>query len=147
MRETTPALPAPKERARRIPPKVRQAIDRLVSGQSKSLTAAAKAVGLSREYVSRSLSKPHVAEFLRQKAARAVAMGAGRAAARLNQLLDSKSEHVSLDAAKLSLDIAGIKPATDTNVNLNIEVRAGYVIDLSERDGPEARIVHVTSGL
>jgi hypothetical protein len=30
------------------------------------------------------------------------------------------------------LAIAGFKPALDANVNLNIELRAGFVIDLSE---------------
>jgi transposase-like protein len=122
----------PPEKRRRIPPRVREAIDAIVQGRAKTITSAARKVGLSREYLSRSLSEPHVAEHLRQKAARAVAIGAGRASARLVQLLDASSEHVSLDAARHTLGIAGIKPAPDANVNLNVELRAGFVIDLSE---------------
>ena len=108
-----------------------------MSGRARTLTIAAKRAGISREYFSRSLALPHVAAFLRDKAARVVAMGAGRAAARLNQLLDSKSEHVSLDAAKFSLGVAGIKPTADASVNLNVEVRAGFVIDLSGRSAAQ----------
>jgi hypothetical protein len=110
---------------------VREAIDYYVSGRARTVTAAAKKAGLSREYVARSLSLPHVAAYLRDKAARVVAMGAGRAAARLNQLLDSKSEHVSLEASKFSLGVAGIKPTPDAQLNVNVDVKAGFVIDLS----------------
>jgi hypothetical protein len=117
---------------RRIPPRVREAIDAYVSGRARSITAAAKKAGLSREYLSRSLSQPHIAEFLRQKAARVVAMGAGRAAARIMELIDADSEHVSFDASKHVLAVAGIKPTPDANVNLNIDIKAGYVIDLSK---------------
>jgi hypothetical protein len=138
--DTTELLPA--QRRRRIPPPVRAAVDAYVSGRAKNLTAAAKAAGISREYLSRSLSLPHVAEFLRQKAARVVAMGAGRAAARIMELIDADSEHVSFDASKHVLSIAGIKPTPDANVNFNLEVRAGYVIDLTRRgDETPLRIV------
>ena len=81
---------------------------------------------------SRELSKSHIAEFLRQKAARAVAIGAGRASARLLELLDSDSEHVSFDAAKHTLAVAGIKPSSEASVNLNLEIKAGYILDLRE---------------
>jgi ParB-like chromosome segregation protein Spo0J len=143
MTDTTTALPAPKERARRVPPKIREAIDRVLSGRSKSWSAAAKAVGLSREYVSRSLSLPHVAEFLRQKAARQVAVSSGRAAARLSQLIDSaRSEHVALQASQFSLSCAGISPKNEASVNVSVSVRAGFVIDLSGRsDAKPMKIV------
>lgn len=39
------------------------------------------------------------------------------------------------------LAIAGIKPATDPQLNVNIELKAGYVIDLSEPGEPAAKIV------
>jgi transposase-like protein len=124
-------LPPPEKR-RRIPPRVREAIDAIVQGRAKTITSAARKVGLSREYLSRSLSEPHVAEHLRQKAARAVAIGAGRASARLVQLLDASSEHVSLDAARHTLGIAGIKPASGAQLSVNVDIKAGFVIDLSE---------------
>jgi hypothetical protein len=119
------------QRRRPIPKKVRNAIEVYVSGRAKTITAAAEQAGLSREYLSRSLSEPHIAEHLRQKAARTVAMGAGRAAARVMELIDAESEHVSFDASRHILSIAGIKPAPDgASLNVNLNIRAGYVIDL-----------------
>ena len=139
-----PALPAtmtPQPKMRKPPPKVRAAIEALVTGQVRTITAAAKRVKLSRERLSRAFSEPHNAEALRTRAAREVALSSGRAAARLNQLIDSSSQKVALDATKYSLGVAGIKPAPEASVNVNIELKAGYVIDLSERDEPAAKIV------
>jgi hypothetical protein len=135
-----PAVPTtttPQPRMRKPPPKVRAAIEALVTGQCRTITAAAKKVGLTRERLSRAFSEPHNAEALRTRAAREVALSSGRAAARLNQLLDSTSQRVALEATKFSLGVAGIKPAADANVSVNIELKAGYVIDLSEPGGPE----------
>lgn len=53
-------------------------------------------------------------------------------AARLEALIDSASDHVAFDASKHVLAIAGIKPVAEPQVSVNIDVRAGYVIDLSE---------------
>jgi hypothetical protein len=122
-------------RKRPIPKAIRIAVDALTSGTAKTVTEAAEKAGISREYLSRRLSEPHIAEYLRQKAARVVAIAAGRASGRLVELLDADSEHVSFDATKHTLGIAGIKPVADPNVNLNFEFNAaGYVIDL--RDDP-----------
>jgi hypothetical protein len=123
-------LPA---RKRVIPKAIRIACEALTSGDAKSVTDAAEKAGISREYLSRRLSEPHVTEFLRQKAARTVAIAAGRASGRLVELIDSESEHVSFDATKHTLAIAAIKPAAEPNISLNIEMRAGYVIDLSDK--------------
>lgn len=136
--ETTPALPAPEKR-RRVPPKVKAAVSEIVEGRCRTVTAAAKKVGLSRERLSRALGEPHIAEYLKQKASRMVAIGAGRASARLLSLIDAKSEHVSLDAARHTLAIAGIKPAEKPDASLNLQVTAGFFLDLrepEERDQP-----------
>jgi hypothetical protein len=112
---------------------VRAAIEALVIGQVKTITAAAKKVGLTRERLSRAFSEPHIAEALRTRAAREVALSSGRAAARLTQLIDSTSQKVALEATKFSLGVAGIKPAADAvSVNVGVQV-AGYVIDLRDR--------------
>jgi hypothetical protein len=126
---------------RKPPPKVRAAIEALVTGQVRTIKAAAQRVGVSREYLSRAFSLPHNAEALRTRALREVALSSGRAAARLNQLIDSTSQRVALEATKFSLGVAGIKPAADANVSLNITLKAGYVIDLSEPGQPAAKIV------
>jgi hypothetical protein len=52
----------------------------------------------------------------------------------LLSLLDAKSEHVAFDASKHTLAIAGIKPPTEPSLNVNLSVRAGFVVDLSEPD-------------
>jgi hypothetical protein len=136
-----PATTTSQPKMRKPPPKVRAAIEALVTGQVRTITAAAKKVGLTRERLSRAFSEPHNAEALRTRAAREVALSSGRAAARLNQLIDSTSQRVALEATKFSLGVAGIKPAEDARVSVSIELKAGYVIDLSERDEPAARIV------
>src|ERR1022692_3066801 len=114
-------LPQPDKR-RRIPPRVREAIDAIVQGRSKTITSAARTVGLSREYLSRSLSEPHIAEHLRQKAARAVAISSGHAAARITELINkSRSDHVAFEASKFSLGVAGIRPQPEAQLNVNID--------------------------
>jgi hypothetical protein len=134
-------LPA---RNRPISKTIRIACEAITSGEVKTITDAAAKAGVTREYLSRELSKPHIAEFLRQKAARVVAIAAGRASARVTELVDAASEHVSFDASKHVLGIAGIKPVADPNVNLNFEFKpVGWVIDLSPDDG-DRRIVDVT---
>jgi hypothetical protein len=131
-----PAIPrtAAQPKLRKPPPRVRAAIEALVTGQARTITAAAKKVGLTRERLSRAFSEPHNAEALRTRAAREVALSSGRASARLNQLIDSTSQRVALEATKFSLGVAGIKPAADNvSVNIGLELRAGYVIDLRGR--------------
>lgn len=144
-----PALPAkaPERKERKPPPKVREAIHLLCYGQAKTVKSAAEKVGLTRERLSRALSEPHIAEYLRTRAARTVGLASGRAAARLNELIDSTSQKVALDAAKFALGVAGIKPAADNvSVNIGLEIKAGYVIDLSERDDPSvAKLVNGTA--
>ncbi len=130
----SPAMPTtPQPKLRKPPPRVRSAIEALVTGQCRTITAAAKKVGVSREYLSRAFSLPHNAEALRTRAAREVALSSGRAAARLNQLIDSTSQRIALEATKFSLGVAGIKPASEpVSVNVGVKV-AGYVIDLRDR--------------
>ncbi len=139
----TPALPTKAEPKKRLPPpKVRAAIEAIVSGRARTVRQAAEEFGhISREYLSRSLSTPAGAQYLREKSARAVAMGAGRAAARLNELIESDSQKVALEATKYSLGVAGIRPAPD-NVSVNVGLAiSGYVIDLSEPSQPAVKII------
>ena len=63
---------------------------------------------------------------------------------RLVELIDAGSEHVSADVSKHMLAIAGIKPAAEPTTLVNVNIRAGYVIDLSD-DPP--RTIDVTQKL
>lgn len=125
---------------RRISKKVTAAIDAMVSGECKKISEAAEKVGLARESLSRALSKPHVAEHMRTKVLRALAMAAARAGATKIDLLDSVNEMVRDRASSFVLGLAGIQPATSPSLNVNIEVKAGYVIDLTD-DPPPTRTI------
>jgi hypothetical protein len=149
MSTTLPDLSAPtgqREKTPRVSRKVRAACDAIVSGSVKTITAAAEKAGLSREHLSREFDKPHVRALLRAKAERTVALGAGRASARIIELLESSSDHVSFDSARHVLSVAGIAPAAQPSVNLNFDApKAGYVIVLTGRGEREHPMVDVTS--
>ena len=125
-----PAL-LPKPKTPRISKRVKEAIAAMVSGECKTVTDAAAKANCTREYLSRSLSRPDIAEYLRNKAGRTIAIAAARAAAVKVDLLDCDSSHVRNDASSFVLETAGIRPARDPQVNLNLSVSAGYIIDLS----------------
>jgi hypothetical protein len=131
---------------KRISKKVRAAIDAMVSGECKRICDAAEKVGLARESLSRALSTPHVAEHLRQKVLRHLAIAAARAGSTKVDLLDSDSEIARDRASSFVLGLAGIQPATSPALNVNIEVKAGYVRDLRNDDPADTmRIVSSTA--
>jgi hypothetical protein len=78
----------PIDKTRRNPEKTRRAIELLATGKCKTQTEAAVAVGTTRETLCRNLAKPHILEFMRQRAMRTIAMAAGRAAEVKAELLD-----------------------------------------------------------
>src|SRR5690349_15580085 len=87
----TDKLPAATDRPHKPKPisrKVREAIARLASGESKTVTDAAEKVGIVREHLSRQLSKPHIAAYMHQKVQRNLAIAATRAGAVKTELLD-----------------------------------------------------------
>jgi hypothetical protein len=136
--------PAVEPLPKRISAKVRRAVDLMVSGETKKICETAEKVGLVRESLSRALSVPHVAQYLRTQTARRLAIAAARAGAVKGELLDSANELVRDRASTFVLGLAGIAPASTPSINLNIEAKAGFVIDLSEDDRP-MRIVSSTA--
>jgi hypothetical protein len=138
--DNPPAPAAPGAPAKRISRKVRAAIDLMVTGECKKISEAAEKVGLARESLSRALSTPHVAQHLLQKVQRHLAIAAARAGATKVELLDSSSELVRDRASGFVLGLAGITPATAPSVSVNLEIRAGYVIDLSDDPRPTRTI-------
>jgi len=62
-------------------------------------------------------------------------------------LLDSDSEIVRDRASSFVLGLAGIQPASTPSVSLNLEIKAGYVIDLSDEPRPASamRVVSHTA--
>jgi hypothetical protein len=133
-----PAPIVPADAPKRISKKVRAAIDLMVTGECKKIIEAAEKVGLARESLSRALSTPHVAEHLRQKVLRHLAIAAARAGHTKVELLDSESEIARDHASSFLLGLAGIQPASTPSISLNLEIRAGYVIDLTDKPRPGA---------
>jgi hypothetical protein len=141
---TTQTDTAATKRARtpRISPAIRSVAKLVTSGECQTIKAASERVGLAYDYVRQELKKPAVRVFCEELARQTIANGLMRGSARLVGLMDASSEHVSLDATKHVLGIAGIKPANDAQVSVNIDIKAGYVIDLTgdqrARSSPDA---------
>ena len=113
---TPPAVPtpttAPHPRARPIPRKVRDAIEAMQSGKAKNLAQAAKCAGVSRQYLSQTLSKrPDVVQWATNRMARILGIGASVAGAQMLELTHSSSSRVSFEASRHLLVLAGIAPA------------------------------------
>lgn len=123
-----------REKKERISKRLVHAIELLVSGECRYQKDAAERANITREHLCKQLQKPHVRVFYERRARESIAAGVMRASARLINLVDASSEHVSFDAAKHVLGIAGIKPANEAQVSVNVEIKAGYVIDLTGRD-------------
>jgi hypothetical protein len=129
-------------RERRVSKRIAEAVRLLLTGECKTQKAAAERVGMNETYLSEALRKPHVRVFIERRTRETIANGTLRASARLVELLDASSEHVSLDATKHMLAIEGIKPAAEPTTNVNLNVRAGYVIMLD--DDPPRKAIDVT---
>jgi hypothetical protein len=159
-RSPPPGIPAPKalaavkagppaepvDKQRRISARLRRAISLMATGECKQQKHAAERVGMHPDSLSRALSQPHVVEHMRQRALRTIQMGAARAAEVKTELLDCGDSIARDKASTFILATAGIGPATGPALNLNIELKAGYVIDISPdpRQGPPMRIVSPT---
>jgi len=133
---------------RRISKSVRRAVELIAEKKAKgggmTIIEAAAKVGLSREHLGRELQKPHVAELMLQKVKRALAFAAAHAGQTKIALLDSDSEIVRDRSSSFILGLAGIQPAANPSVALNVEIKAGYVIDLSD-PGPATSMRIVSS--
>jgi hypothetical protein len=104
----------------------------IVTGECTTIKAAAERIGLAYDYVRQELKKPAVRVFIERTARETIANGLMRASAKAVELIDASSEHVAADMTKHVLAIGGIKPANSPQVSVNIDIKAGYVIDLSE---------------
>ena len=137
---TTEAKPV---KERRVSPRVRHAVDLLLTGECRLKKDAAAKAGLTPERLSRALKESHVVEYLTQQTRVLLATAQVPAAATMLRLLDqAKSEHVQKDVAVHLLGISGHKPAAEQAALVNVNIRAGYVIDLS--DDPPSNVVDIT---
>jgi hypothetical protein len=125
--------PAPQATKRvRIPKNIVRACELLASGECKTVTAAAERVGVSREWLSRLLQRSHIRAFLHRKSQQTIATASLRASNRLVELIDAKSEHVAAQVSERILTSEGIlKSDQGSNIAVNVDIRAGYVIKLN----------------
>jgi hypothetical protein len=139
----TKAVEAPRRRP--ISTRLRRAIKLIATGQARQGDAAAKA-GLHESYLSRAMKRPDVQALKDEMTREALGRAALRGAHRLEELVDADSEHVSFDASRHALAVAGYKPADQPVVVNNFNVISGYVIDLSPDSPPSGSgpIVDVT---
>jgi hypothetical protein len=114
---------------------VKKVVNLLESGQAKTITEAATIVGVSREFISRSLGKVHVTDWLHARAKKKLSMAVVRAATVKVALLDSASDHVRNDASSEILQLADIRPTPNSSPLVNVNVSPGYIINLSGPDG------------
>jgi hypothetical protein len=124
----TAALP---RKPPRISRKLRTAVLLLLNGTCRTQTAAAERVGMTREHLSRTLREPHIQAFIARETRGALATAQAPAAATLISLLEAQSENVRATVAERLLAIAGHAPDNTARVAVSVDVRAGYVIDLS----------------
>ena len=145
--DNPPAADSAAAPTRRISKKVRVAIEAMVTGESKTIADAATKAGLARESLSRALNTPHVAAHLHQRVVRTLAIAAAKAGTTKVDLLDSDNAMARDRASSFILGLAGIQPATAPSLNVNIDIKAGYVIDLTDEPGkgPPLRIVSSTA--
>jgi hypothetical protein len=122
---------APIDKARRITARVRRAVMLLVNGECKTQKEAAEKVGMHPDSLSRALDKPHVSEFMRQKVIKRLNLATARAGHTKIELLDSPDSLVRDRSSTFILGLADIAPASAPALNVNVEIKAGYVIDLS----------------
>ena len=119
---------------RRVSRKIRNAVALLVSGECKTVSAAAARCFLSRSHLSRSLHLPHIRAFAERELAKTIGVAQLRAGSVMANLMDSaKSEHVKKDASEFFLGLMGHvvqkNAAPVLTLNNNVIV-PGYFLDL-----------------
>jgi hypothetical protein len=145
-----PAIDQKPAKKRRIPKRIAEVVRLLVTGECKTQRAAAERTGMSETYLSTALRKPEILAHIEHETRVALSRSQAPAAATLIRLAtEAASEHVQKDAAIHLLNMAGHKPRADAQVSVNIELKAGYVLDLREPDDMravqvEAKNNHVT---
>jgi hypothetical protein len=124
-----PALPQPAKRYR-MSKRMKQA---LASLATKGMTQreAARQAGISEFHLSREIRKPQIQAFIARKCRESMQTGVLRASARLVELIDANSEHVAAQVSERILTSEGILKSDQASIAVNVDIRAGYVIDLS----------------
>jgi len=117
----------------RISKRMRKVLS-LLATRGMTQRDAAKQAGMSETYLSTALKKPGITGVYRAaRCVKTIAIGGLRASARLVELIDAGSEHVSADGPRNTHSPlpASNRPLT-RKWSVNIDIKAGYVIDLTD---------------
>lgn len=118
----------------RIPRKMRHALDRLADGRAPTIKSAAEQAGMSREWLSKSLNKLHVRQYLEARSERARELLKSQAPPVLLYLMENaQSERLR---AEIALRASGIGSKDGNTTNLNLLVTPGYIVKLPATEGP-----------
>jgi len=128
----------------RITPKLRKALHLLETGECSTQRAAAERAGMSEFQLSRRLREPQIQMFIARRRSENIAVGSLRASRRFVQLIDASSEHVAAQVSERILKSEGVLRSEATQVSVNIDIKAGYVIDLTDapKHGPMIDVTH-----
>jgi len=126
------STPAPQKAKRlRISPRIQEAVRLIATGTVKTQRAAAERVGMSETHLCTMLARPQIQALIAQKASETIRTAKLRASHRLVELIDSSNQRVAADVSQCILRSEGILKSDQHSIAVNVDIRAGYVIDLS----------------
>jgi hypothetical protein len=121
--------PTTARKQERIPKRIRQAVELILSGECKTQKAAAIRVGITPEHLCKMLKRTATQSFIREKTSAALASGQMPAARKLIELIDAESENVALQAAVQVLKTQGHFPSEGSQVSVNLNQPVGYIVN------------------
>jgi alkylated DNA nucleotide flippase Atl1 len=127
----------------RISPRIQEAIRLIATGTVKTQRAAAERVGMSETHLCTMLARPQIQALIARKASETIRTAKLRASHRLVELIDANSEHVAAQVSERILTSEGILKSDQHAIAVNVDVKAGFILDL--REEPHRTIEHVPS--
>ena len=87
---------------------------------------------MSETHLCTMLARPQIQALIARKASETIRTAKLRASHRLVELIDAQSEHVAAQVSERILTSEGIlKSDQGSNIAVNVDIRAGYVIKLN----------------
>ena len=133
MTEQLPAKLPKKERP--LPKQIARAIEGLCTGEYRSITAAAEALGYTRSHLSKALRMPRAQALIETRTREILSASRMPAAATLLRLMEfAQSERIKTDIAIHLLAVNNHKPPAAGTPVVNIGLSVGYIVDWSGDD-------------
>jgi hypothetical protein len=87
-----------------------------------------------------------VLQWYQNRIAKMLALGAGAAATKMLELIDSDSSRTSFESSRFVLGLSGFRVANDPGVQVNVVQATGFCIDLTGKSGRPGPVVRHESG-